>query len=61
MASRALVGGVFPLFAVQMYQRLTVQGATSLLGGLLVLLAPIPFIFNKYGPRLRAMSKYAVE
>ncbi|KAJ7452164.1 major facilitator superfamily domain-containing protein [Mycena galericulata] len=53
MASRALVGSVFPLFALQMYHRLSVQGATSLLAGIACLLAPIPFIFRVYGLRMR--------
>ncbi|KAK4703212.1 hypothetical protein P7C70_g3006, partial [Phenoliferia sp. Uapishka_3] len=34
-------------------------GATSLLAGLALCLAPIPFIFNKYGPRFRELSKHA--
>lgn len=44
MASRALVAGVFPLFSLQMYHKLGVQGATSLLAGLLCLMAPVPFV-----------------
>ncbi|KAF7321076.1 MFS transporter [Mycena chlorophos] len=58
MATRALVGSVFPLFALQMYHRLTVQGATSLLAGLSCILAPIPFIFLRYGDQMRARSRY---
>jgi len=60
MASRALVGSIFPLFALQMYHSLTVQGATSLIAGITCLLAPIPFIFRVYGARMRERSKYAV-
>ncbi|KAJ7153569.1 major facilitator superfamily domain-containing protein [Mycena crocata] len=60
MASRALVGSAFPLFALQMYHGLTVQGATSLLAGISCLLAPIPFIFKMYGTKMRERSKYAV-
>lgn len=59
MASRALVGSVFPLFALQMYHKLTVQGATSLLAGLCLLLAPLPYVFGRYGHKIRARSKYA--
>ncbi|KAJ7938356.1 major facilitator superfamily domain-containing protein, partial [Mycena leptocephala] len=58
MATRALVGSRFPLFTLQMYHGLTVQGATSLLAGLSCLLAPIPFIFKVYGARLREKSKH---
>ncbi|KAM0748001.1 MFS general substrate transporter [Meredithblackwellia eburnea MCA 4105] len=59
MASRALVGCVFPLFAIQMYHRLTVQGATSLLAGLACCLMPIPFVFRRYGSKFRERSKNA--
>ncbi|GAA6061518.1 hypothetical protein JCM10212_004508 [Sporobolomyces blumeae] len=59
MASRALVGGIFPLFAIQMYRALTIQGATSLLAGLALLCTPLPFIFRKVGKGLRLKSKYA--
>ncbi|KAF7297315.1 MFS transporter [Mycena indigotica] len=59
MASRSFVGGIFPLFAIQMFEGLTVQGATCLLAGIACLCAPIPFIFKRYGTRLRARSKNA--
>ncbi|KAJ7075667.1 major facilitator superfamily domain-containing protein [Mycena belliarum] len=59
MASRALVGSAFPLFTLQMYHGLTVQGATSLLAGIACLLAPIPFIFRVYGGKMRARSRTA--
>ncbi|KAF7361418.1 MFS transporter [Mycena sanguinolenta] len=58
MASRALVGSVFPLFTLQMYHTLGVQGSTSLLGGIACLLAPLPFIFRVYGRSMRERSKY---
>ncbi|KAM0747475.1 MFS general substrate transporter [Meredithblackwellia eburnea MCA 4105] len=58
-AARCLVGSVFPLFAVQMFTKLTVQGATSLLAGISLCLAPIPFFFMIYGDRLRQKSKFA--
>ncbi|KAJ7186900.1 major facilitator superfamily domain-containing protein [Mycena filopes] len=48
MASRSAVGGVFPLFSLQMARALTVQGAVSLLAGIACLLAPLPFIFRLY-------------
>ncbi|BGP52133.1 hypothetical protein JCM10450v2_008104 [Rhodotorula kratochvilovae] len=61
MASRALIGCVFPLFTLPMYHRLTVQGATSLLGGIACLCAPIPFVFMRIGPELRRRSRYAAS
>ncbi|KAJ7619344.1 major facilitator superfamily domain-containing protein [Roridomyces roridus] len=60
MASRAVFGGVFPLFSVQMYHKLSVQGASSLLAGIACTLAPIPFVFRAYGSRIRSRSIYAV-
>jgi len=60
LASRALVGSVFPLFTLQMYHGLTVQGATSLFAGVACLLAPIPFVFKVYGTRIRENSRYIV-
>lgn len=56
---RALVGGAFPLFATQMFNRLTLQGGCSLLGGLAALLVPITVVFYMYGAKLRAISKHA--
>ncbi|KAF7307831.1 MFS transporter [Mycena kentingensis (nom. inval.)] len=59
MASRALIGSVFPLFSLQLTQALTVQGATSLLAGIACCLTPIPFVFRWYGPQMRARSKHS--
>lgn len=56
---RSAVGGAFPLFAVQMYQKLGVAWASSLLGFLSVAMIPIPVLFFFYGARIRAMSKYS--
>lgn len=57
--ARSAFGAGFPLFAAQMYERLGPPGASSLLGGLAVLFAPIPFVLARYGPALRARSTYA--
>lgn len=45
-------------FANQMYARLGTVGAGCVLGGICTILAPLPFVFFKYGPRLRQNSKY---
>lgn len=57
--TRASFGAGFPLFSLQMYKKLTVQGASSLLAGLALLLVPFPFILIRYGPALRAKSRRA--
>ena len=56
---RASLGGAFPLFATQMFNRLTLQGGCSLLGGLAALLFPMTIVFYMYGPKLREKSKNA--
>jgi len=42
------------------YQRLGIGGATSLFGGVSVLMLPIPWILYKWGPALRAKSRYSL-
>lgn len=56
---RLLMAGVFPLFGLQMYERLDVHWATSLLAFISVALVPFPFLFFQYGERFRARSPYA--
>ena len=56
---RYVLGGVFPLFTVQMYGKLGIDWATSLLGFVTVALLPIPWVLYKFGPKIRARSEYA--
>lgn len=56
---RSLFGAGFPLFAGQMFETLNPRWASTLLGCVSIVLAPIPFILRKYGPILRRKSKYA--
>lgn len=56
---RSTLGGAFPLFAVQMYHKLGVDWASSLLGFITAAMVPIPIVFFIYGKRIRAMSKYS--
>ena len=55
---RSTLAAVFPLFIEPMYQRLGNGGATSVFGGFAVLLIPIPFVFWRWGPRIRSSKKY---
>lgn len=48
-----------PLFTQYMFDALGIGGAGSLIGGIAVLLMPMPCLFYKYGPAIRARSKYA--
>ena len=51
-------GAVFPLFTVQMYERLGIQWAGSLLGFVSIALMPVPWVLYKWGPAIRAKSAY---
>jgi len=51
----------FPMFANPMYHRLGTVGATALLAGLTTIMAPLPFIFERVGGRLRAKSRFATK
>lgn len=56
---RSIAGAVFPLFATQMFNAMGVNYAGTLLGGVAVLLVPIPAAFYYYGGKIRARSAYA--
>lgn len=58
MLSRYSLSAAFPLFALQMYERLGAGWATSLLGFVTLVMAPIPWCFWVYGERLRMRSRY---
>lgn len=53
---RSIVGGTLPLAGPAMYKAMTPQWAGTLLGLVQVACIPIPFIFYKYGDRIRARS-----
>ncbi|CZT42598.1 probable benomyl/methotrexate resistance protein [Rhynchosporium secalis] len=53
---RSIVGGTLPLAGPKMYSALSPQWAGTLLGLVQVALIPIPFVFYKYGDRIRARS-----
>ncbi|KAK9483564.1 MFS general substrate transporter [Lipomyces starkeyi] len=56
---RSCFGASFPLFGNQMYEKLGYQWASSLLAFLSILMMPFPYIFYKYGKRIRANSRHA--
>lgn len=59
--ARYTLATAFPLFTLQMYKGLDIGWATSLLGFCTVLMAPIPWVFFRWGPKLRARSSYEHE
>ncbi|KAI0269965.1 MFS general substrate transporter [Gloeopeniophorella convolvens] len=50
---RTSFAAAFPLFAGQMYNALGTVGATMLLAGLTAVMAPLPFVLDYMGPRIR--------
>lgn len=55
---RYTLGAVFPLFTLQMYEKLGINWATSLLGFITVALMPIPWVLFKFGHAIRGKSQY---
>ena len=56
---RNALAASFPLFSTQMFRNMGVQWAGLMLGLLLALAIPLPFVLIKYGEQIRAKSKYA--
>ena len=56
---RSLMAAGLPLAARPMFKNLGVGPAMSILGAVATLALPVPFLFMKYGVRLRRMSKFA--
>lgn len=53
------LAAVFPLFGTQMYNKLGFQWASSLLAFLTVAMMPFPYLFFKYGKKIRSKSRFA--
>ncbi|KAI1260479.1 major facilitator superfamily domain-containing protein [Xylariaceae sp. FL1019] len=56
---RSLWGAAVVLFTTQMYHRLGYQWASTVLAAISLLCCAIPFLFWKFGERIRRRSKYA--
>ncbi|KAI0130289.1 major facilitator superfamily domain-containing protein [Xylariales sp. AK1849] len=59
--TRSLVAVVLPLATTPMFERLGIAGACSLLGGLSLLMVPIPFLFIWRGVEIRQHSKFCIK
>ena len=55
---RYVLGATFPLFTFQMYEKLGIDWATSLLGFIAIALMPVPWVLFKYGAIIRRKSHY---
>lgn len=60
-ALRSLFGMAFPLFTTYMYSNLGIHWASSIPAFLSILCAPLPFVFYKYGARIRQRCTFAAE
>lgn len=58
---RNMLGGIFPLIADQMFNKMTYEGASSFLGGVGALLTLVPWVLIFFGTRIRARSKFASQ
>lgn len=56
---RSIFGAIFPLFATYMFDALGVNWAGTLLGCVALLFVPVPFVFWRYGAKIRARSNFA--
>lgn len=54
-----MLGGAFPLVVPALFNNLGYQSASSLLGGVALLLSVVPWALVFYGPSIRARSKFA--
>jgi len=57
--ARSACGAAAPLFTQYMFDTLGVGGGGSLIGGVAVVLAIIPFTFYRYGEAIRKRSRFA--
>ena len=53
---RSLLGGTLPLAGPAIYQRLGANWAGTLLGILEIIIIPVPFVFYRYGGKIRMKS-----
>ncbi|KAL7955563.1 major facilitator superfamily domain-containing protein [Trichoderma compactum] len=57
---RYVFSAAFPLFIIQMYNKLTTKWAAGLLGFIAIGLIPIPWILFVFGERIRKKGRYAL-
>jgi ABC-type multidrug transport system fused ATPase/permease subunit len=58
---RAIFSGVFPLFASPLYENLGNNTAGSVFAAIATVFCVVPFVFIKFGLRLRGASRFAKE
>ena len=58
---RYVASGVMAVVGIPMYENLGVHWTLTLMACLGAVMAPVPYIFYRYGPAIRAKSRYAVN
>lgn len=58
---RNILGGIFPLVTIPLFQNLGTAGAGGLLGGVALALTFVPWVLVFFGPRIRARSAFAMK
>lgn len=58
MMTRYMLSFAFPMFALKLFQALGVGWATTILACCTLVLAPVPWLFWRYGEMLRRKSRY---
>ncbi|KAK9369505.1 major facilitator superfamily domain-containing protein [Lipomyces kononenkoae] len=58
---RYLMAAGFPLFTIQMYEKMGIAWATSFYAFVGLALLPVPWALSRYGARLRAGSRYVTH
>jgi hypothetical protein len=58
---RSLLGALLPLAGPSMYDALGLGWGNSLLGFIALALVPTPFVFWKYGERIRTSKRFAIQ
>lgn len=61
VAMRYTFSSVFPLFTIQMVDRIGFDWTISLCAFVLLALVPVPIVLQKYGASLRQKSRYVVK
>ncbi|CCF55847.1 hypothetical protein KAFR_0A04120 [Kazachstania africana CBS 2517] len=55
---RYVMSSIFPLFTIQMYEKMKIKWASTLFALICIVMVPIPWIFERYGKKLRRRSMF---
>jgi hypothetical protein len=58
--SRSILGAIIPLFAFKMYDNIGLGWGNSLLAFVILITTPLPWLFIRYGERLRERFKLSL-